>query len=186
MVVATQGEIVPAPIAAPVVAPPRLNFRNGTAVKTGLSVAAVASLLSALPAMAAGMIGLGVWWLAAGYLAVYFYRRRTGVLVNVDGGLRMGWITGLLGSTITCVLFTASVALVVWLSQYAASHDDNFRQMMQSDPRMQEVLKIVQSPNALPALVGGLLFSFLLITFLCTAGGALGAKLAPRQRAGRL
>ena len=63
--------------------------------------------------LAAGLLGLAIWWLTAGFLAVYIYRRRTGQLLTVDSGLRMGWITGLLGSTITSVVFTASVVPLI-------------------------------------------------------------------------
>src|ERR1035438_5726160 len=41
-------------------APPRVNFHNRTAVRIGLLMAGIASLLSALPTMAAGLAGLGV------------------------------------------------------------------------------------------------------------------------------
>jgi hypothetical protein len=82
-------------------------------VRIGLLMAGIASLLSALPAMALGLAGLAIWWLTAGFLSVYIYRRRTGQFLTVDSGLRMGWITGLLGSTITSVVFTASVVPLI-------------------------------------------------------------------------
>lgn len=158
--------------------PPRLNFHNVTAVRIGLLMASIASLLSALPVLAAGLVGLVIWWLTAGFLAVYIYRRRTGQFLTVDSGLRMGWITGLLGSTITSVVFTASVVPLIRGGKIAALYQEQFRKMSATDPNVQEALKILESPRGMMFFVIiALLFFFLLITFLCTAGGALGAKL---------
>lgn len=172
-------EIAPAPVAAPrAAAPPRLNFHNATAVRIGLLMASVGSLLSALPVMAAGLIGLVVWWLTAGFLSVYVYRRRTGQFLTVDSGLRMGGITGLLGATITSVVFTISVVPLIRGGGMATLYEQQFRKMYANDPSVEQAIRILQSPSGLAMfVVVALLFFFLIITFLCTAGGALGAKL---------
>jgi len=169
--------VIPPPAAQ---APPaaRLNFHNGSAVRIGLLMATVASLLSALPVWAAGLVGLVIWWLTAGFLSVYFYRRRTGQLLTVDSGLRMGWITGLLGSTISSVLFTISVVPLIRGGTMASLYEQQLHRMSASDANVEEALKILQSPSGLTLFViMALLFLFLIITFLSTAGGALGAKL---------
>jgi hypothetical protein len=172
-----------APAAVPRVSPPGLNFHNPTAVRVGLLMASIASLLSALPVMAAGLVGLVVWWLTAGFLSVYFYRRRTGQFLTVDSGLRMGWITGLLGSAITTVLFTVSVVPLARGGGIAAMYEEQMRKMSVSDPNMEQALKALQSPGGMAVLlIVALLFFFAIITFLCTAGGALGAKLVGRER----
>jgi hypothetical protein len=159
-------------------APPRVNFHNATAVRIGLLLAGVASLLSALPAMALGLGGLAIWWLTAGFLSVYVYRRRTGQFLTVDSGLRMGWITGLLGSTITSVVFTVSVVPLIRGGGLAAIYQEQFHKMYGNDPNVQQALKMLENPSSLAlVVVFALLFFFLIITFLCTAGGALGAKL---------
>jgi len=170
-------EIVAAVIAPPT-APPRVNFHNTTAVRIGLLMAGVASLLSALPAMALGLAGLAIWWVTAGFLSAYVYRRRTCQLLTVDSGLLMGWITGLLGSTITSVVFTVSVVPLIRGGGIASLYQEQFRKMYGDDPNLQQALKILQTPSGLAlVVVFALLFFFLIITFLCTAGGALGAKL---------
>ncbi|HLY18984.1 MAG TPA: zinc ribbon domain-containing protein [Bryobacteraceae bacterium] len=179
--VAQMPEIVPAVSAAPVTEAakaPRLNFHNATAVRIGLLMASIGSLLSALPVLAAGLVGLAIWWLTAGFLAVYIYRRRTGHFLSVDSGLRMGWITGLLGSTITAVVFTASVVPLIRGGKIASLYEEQFRKMSVNDPNVQQAIKLLESPSGLAMFVViALLFFFLIITFLCTAGGALGAKL---------
>jgi hypothetical protein len=160
-------------------APPRLNFHNPTAVRIALVMASVAALLSALPVMAAGLIGLVVWWLSAGFLSVYIYRRRTGQLLTVDSGLRMGWITGLLGSAITAVLFTISVVPLISRGGLAVLYQEQVRKMSLNDPNVERALRILETPSGLAFfIIIALLFFFLIITFLCTAGGALGAKVA--------
>jgi hypothetical protein len=174
-------EIVPAATPGPEVtppasAPPRVNFHNATAVRIGLLMAGIASLLTALPLL--GPLGLVVWWLTAGFLSVYFYRRRTGQFLTVDSGLRMGWITGLLGSTITSVLFTASIVSLTSGGGFASVYQAQVRKMYGNDPNVQQALKMLESPSGLAVFVViALLFLFLIITFLCSAGGALGAKL---------
>ena len=159
-------------------APPRVNFHNATAVRIGLLMAGMASLLSALPAMALGLAGLAIWWTTAGFLSVYVYRRRTGQFLTVDNGLRMGWITGLLGSTITSVVFTVTVVPLIRGGGLASIYQEQFHKMYGNDPNVEQALKMLQNPGSLAlVVVFALLFFFLIITFLCTAGGALGAKL---------
>ena len=164
--------------APPPSAPPHVNFHNKTAVRIGLLMAGLASLLSALPTMALGLAGLAIWWVTAGFMSVYIYRRRTGHFLTVDSGLRMGWITGLLGSTITSVVFTVSVVPLIHGGGLAALYQEQFHKMYGNDPNVQQALKMLENPSSLALLVVFvLLFFFLIITFLCTAGGALGAKL---------
>ena len=168
----------PVPASAVPPTPPRVNFHNRTAVRIGLLMAGVASLLSALPTMALGLVGLAIWWVTAGFLSVYVYRRRTGQYLTVDGGLRMGWITGLLGSTIMSVVFTVSVVPLIRGGGLATLYQEQFRKMYGNDPNVGEALRMLQNPGSLALLVVFvLLFFFLIITFLCTAGGARGAKL---------
>jgi hypothetical protein len=167
-----------APPVAPRIAAIRLNFHNPTAVRIGLLMASLASLLSALPVLAAGLAGLVVWWLSAGFLSVYLYRRRTGQFLTVDSGLRMGWITGLLGSAITTVLFTISMVQLTRRGGFASLYEQQLRKMSNGDPAVQQALKALESPGGVAfVIIAALLFFFVIITFLSIAGGALGAKL---------
>src|SRR5271157_613131 len=101
--------VIPETVAPPPVAPPELrtqprpeplpvNFHNGVALRIAILVAATATLLSFLPFLN---------WLAAGFFAVFFYRRKTGSLLNVGAGVRMGWITGILMFGLSAIVFTA-------------------------------------------------------------------------------
>src|ERR1039458_7180113 len=68
--------VVAEPVAVVAQALP-LDFHNPVAVRIGGTVALVATLLSWIPALNLFL------WLAAGFFAVIFYRRRTGALLNV-------------------------------------------------------------------------------------------------------
>jgi hypothetical protein len=164
----------PPPSATSAGTPQRVNFRNATAVRICFLMAGIASLLSALPAMALGLAGLALWWAGAGFLSVYVYRRRTGQFLTVDSGLRMGGITGLMGSAISVVVSVAMVALIRG-GQIATLYDEQFRKMYGSDPKMEQTLKLLEKDPG--SLVFGLIFALVFFLFLCMAGGALGAKL---------
>jgi hypothetical protein len=152
----------PAPTAAPLP-----TFRNPVAMRIALMIAVFATFLSFLPY---------VNCLAAGYFAAFFYRRRTGSRLNVLAGVRMGWITGVLMFAIIVALFTAFVVLfgnnALFQAEIKSMSDPRAREMLQG------VLKIIQDRTALALF---LMQSFVLVTCLCMAGGALGAKLAGRD-----
>src|ERR1022692_783409 len=131
----------PPPLSAPVATappPPALNFHNLVAVRIAFIVAPVAFLLSWIPALNL------ILWIAAGFLAVFFHRRRTGVLLNVLGGVRLGWITGVIMFVITTVIFTLTIVPVAANGGIATL----FRQQLKnpSDPRSEEHTSELQSP----------------------------------------
>lgn len=151
--------------------PPRpeplpLNFHNGVAMRIALLVAVGATLLSFLPYLN---------WLAAGFFAVFFYRRRTGSFLNLESGLRMGWITGLLMFAIMACLMTA-----FWLFLRSAGGLEAVQAQLKTaavDPKFMEALKMLQSG---PDVARLLLQLFVFTILLSMAGGALGAKMVGR------
>ena len=173
-------EFVPPP-AAPAAAgpqPPALTFHNLVAVRIAFVVAPVAFLLLGLPALSV------LLWVAAGFLAVCFQRRRTGVLLNVRAGVRLGWITGVLMFAITTVIFTLTVVPAVANGGVAL-----LRQQLQvqlknpTDPGVQEALRMLETaPGMATILVVMLFMLFVFITLLSMAGGALGAKFVSRNQ----
>ena len=139
-------------------------------------MASIASLLSA--SGAAGPFGLVIWWVTAGFFSVYLYRRRTGHLLTVDGGLRMGWITGLLGSAMMSVLSSISLIALISGGKLTSVYQEQLNKMYANQANVQEALRIIQTPTGMTIFVIlALVFLFLIITFLSTAGGAMGAKL---------
>jgi hypothetical protein len=171
------AELVPPPAEPVVVAPqpPPLNFHNLVAVRIAFVVAPVAFLLSWIPALNL------VLWIAAGFLAVFFHRRRTGDLLNVRAGVRLGWITGVLMFAITTVIFTLTIVPVAANGGIATL----FRQQLKnpSDPNVQEALRMLETAPGLVTILLVMLFMlFVFITLLSMAGGALGAKFVSRNQ----
>jgi hypothetical protein len=170
-------EIVP-PAPTPVAAapqPPALNFHNLVAVRIAFVVAPVAFLLSWIPALNL------LLWIAAGFLAVFFHRRRTGTSLNVRAGVRLGWITGVIMFAITTVIFTLTVVPVAANGGIATL----FRQQLKNptDPNVQEALRMLETTPGLAAILLVMLFMlFIFITLLSMAGGALGAKFVSRNQ----
>lgn len=163
--VAPPVEPPPAPelVAVRAAAPP-LSFRNPVATRIALAVAGVGTLLSFLPY---------INFLAAGFFAVFFYRRRTGHTLNMESGVRMGWMTGVIMFGIMALLLTAGV---LFLRAAGGSIPAEVRGSF--DPRIVDAMnKLVQSGSA---VVGVLVEMFVLTTLLSMAGGALGAKMVGR------
>jgi hypothetical protein len=163
------AEFAPPPAPLPL-APEALpmNFRNPVAMRIAFTAAIMAALLSWVPILNV------VMWLGAGYFAVFFYRRRTGHLLNLAAGLRMGWITGVMMFAIVAVLFTAFV-VVFNASGGIEVLQSQFKNA--SDPKVQEALQTLRSGSGVAVFLMQL---FLFITCLSMIGGALGAKLAGR------
>jgi hypothetical protein len=156
-------------VLAPAFAPPPVryampvSFRNPAALRTALFVGIAGGLISdILPLIA---------WLAAGFFAVFFYRRRTHDSLNVKAGMRLGWITGIIMFTMWGIAFAA-----MGLSGALASQ---FEQRMKSLPFYSSDPAYQQMAHAMttgPGLLFPLGFGFIVIVCLSVAGGALGAK----------
>ncbi|MDQ2946322.1 MAG: zinc ribbon domain-containing protein [Acidobacteriota bacterium] len=177
------AEIVAAPAVAAAPPPPppstEISFRNRTAVRVGFLAALVAFILFVLP-LPFPLPRLMVAFLAAGFLAVYLYGRRTGQKLSIRSGARMGWMTGIFSFVIVTVQFTAGVL--------ATSKDGGIAailkaQLPANDANTEQVLKLIQEPSALAVMmIFVLLMMFLLLTVLPTLGGALGAKVLTKQQ----
>lgn len=173
---------VPEPASPPPLAeePPALNFRNAAAVRVGFLAASVAALLSWIPVL---NLGFFLWWLAAGFFAVYLYRRRTGRPLSVGGGLRLGWITGILTFVLMTVMFTATIVPVAMgAGGLGALFEQQLRSMPAGDPNVQEAVRMFRTPGGVAVILSLMLaMFFVLITLLCSVGGALGARIVGRD-----
>jgi hypothetical protein len=162
-------------------APPRLpSFHNPVAVRAGLLAASLAALLNLLPVLSYGFL---IWLLAAGFFSVYVYERRTGALLSVREGARMGWITGVLSFAISTVFFTLSMlALSARSGGLAGLYRERLEGLSITDQSVQEAVQMLQSPAGLTLIIlGSLVFVFVIVTLMCTAGGALGAKVLDKS-----
>jgi hypothetical protein len=175
-------EAPPEPIPVVVTAPPppaEIGFSNGTAVRVGFFAALIAVLLGIIP-LPFPVLRLMIVFLAAGFLAVFLYVRRTGQPITLRGGARIGWITGIFSFTIFTVQLTATVL--------ASSSEGGFATALKqalppNDARTSQALQLIQEPGALALLmVMVLIFLFVFLTVLPTLGGLLGAKVLAREQ----
>ena len=174
-----EEEHVPPPLPVAVPRIPPIGLTNGLAVRIALLGGALSLALSVISGeVLAPGVSL-IWLVAAGFVCVLLYRRRTGQRLTVLHGAHLGWICGLFVFTIMVVLFAASI-----LSDPAAFQTamDAMREQLNSTARpgvdVNQFMEVVRSPTG---IVIGLLGAFLLLTALPAVGGALGAKLLDRE-----
>ena len=162
----------------PPVAPqfPPIGFRNGPAVRAALLSGVLAFMLlivsSQLRVPAAFLLGL----VAAGFLAVFIYQRRTGQSLSVVHGAHLGWISGIFDFALTALL--ASMRMPSLSDPEVV---DLMRKQFQgagSQAEVDQMIKVLLSPQGLLAAAA---LMFLMFTVLPACGGALGAKLLHRD-----
>ncbi len=164
--------VPPVPMVTEPVAPP-LTFRNPIAMKIALMVSVAATVLIAIIPF--------VNWIAGGFLSVVFYRRRTGNLLTVRAGVRLGWITGLLMFCFWTVVFTIQQVPAALSGKLGGMLQESMQNLPTNDPGVQQMMEFFQTgPGIAAVLVVSLVAFFLFITGLSMAGGALGAKLVGR------
>jgi hypothetical protein len=117
-----------------------------------------------------------VWLVAAGFLAVFLYRRSTGQRLSVMNGARLGWISGIFGFVIATILLTIFVIALSEPSFVATLRE----QIKTRSPEVNfdQMIEIVHSPSGISSILG---MFFLLFTVLPAFGGAVGAKLLDRD-----
>jgi len=163
----------------PVVQPPLdISFHNRLAVRIGFLAALLAVMLFLFPLPLPFLI-LPIAFIAAGFLAVFLYSRRTGQMLSIRNGARIGWITGIFSFTLIGILFTAGMVAVSsqgGLSKYFRS------QLPANDARTETLAQAFNDPATMAA---GLLFAlammFVVLTALPMLGGALGAKVLEKE-----
>ena len=179
-------EAIPIPEAPPlaipseVAAPPPVSFGNPIALRVSLLCASLSAMLNSLP-----VVGLGccLWMIGAGFLAVYLYGRRTGLLLAVRQGARLGGMTGLLSFVITMVLIALSLAAEGEAgSGIRQKIQESMKQFSGQDEATRQVIAFLASPTGLAiTLVTYLCLGFCVMISLAMAGGALGAKVLERE-----
>jgi len=175
-----QPPVAAAPV--PIQGPPEISFHNRLAVRIGFLAALIAVLLLLLPLPNSFVfLRLLVAFVAAGFLAVFLYVRRTGQVLSVRSGARMGWITGIFSFTLISVLFTAAMIAI----SNQGGLVKFFRSQLPANDAQTETLQQVLNDPA--ALAGGMIFFLILMFILLTAlpmiGGALGAKVFEKNDA---
>jgi hypothetical protein len=168
-----QPATVVAPAAPHAGKPVEISFHNGMAVRTGL-IAAFSALVMFLFPLPNPFLRL-LAFLIAGFLSVFLYTRRTGQMLTIRSGARMGWITGIFSFLLVGALATISIVAIASREGLA----NFFRsQLPPNDARSDSMAQMLQDPATLAAaVVFMLIVLFIIVTALPTIGGALGAKL---------
>jgi hypothetical protein len=89
---------------------PAIGFHNGPAVRIALLTGVLSVLLMFLLGRVPAAVLPGM--VAAGFFAVFLYRRRTGQRLTILHGAHLGWISGMFGFAIAAVLLTVLVVLL--------------------------------------------------------------------------
>jgi len=167
--------------------PSSLLSSSGTSAiqwSQALPSAALAGLIAAvLMFIPLGAFGLGM--IAAGVLAVLFYRRRNlGENLSPATGARLGAVSGILGFGIFSVLTSVEVLVFHSGGQLRAALLEAVQQsaLRTSDPQAQQIIDYLKSPPGLAlVMVLGLALMFVVFLIFSTIGGALGAVLLRRK-----
>ena len=162
------------------------TYAGATAIQwsQALPSAALAGLIAAvLMFIPLGAFGLGM--IAAGVLAVLFYRRRNPLGTLSPGmGARLGALSGMLGFGIFAVLTAVEVLVFHSGGQLRAALLEAVQQSASrtSDPQAQQIFDYLKSPPGLAlVMVLGLAVMFVVFLICSSLGGALGAVLLRRK-----
>jgi hypothetical protein len=180
-----EAEVAPPPVEVPILPPgpqaqlaAEIGFHNRLAVRVGF-IAALAAVFVFMVPVPFPLLRLLIAFVAGGFFAVFLYSRRTGQMLSIRSGARMGWITGVFSFTMVSVVFAFAMVEVSnrgGLAKFLQS------QMPTNDARMDAVTQALNDPASVVVLV---LFSlamlFVVLTALPVIGGALGAKLLEKE-----
>jgi len=149
-----------------------------------LPAAALAGLVAAISMLLPfGALGLGI--LAAGYISVRRYQRRSAAAIVTPGmGARLGAVTGVLGF----VFFTIFTAVEVLVFHTGGELHDALIQAVQqsisrtSDPQAQQMLEYLKSSSGLALVMTmGLALMFVVFLILSSVGGVISAAVLGRK-----
>ena len=154
-----------------------ISFHNRLAVRVGLISAVAAVLVSVVPLPFIFLRLLA--YLAGGFLAVYLYSRRSGQILSIRSGARMGWITGIIAFAIVGVLAGVFVAAILSQPELAKQIQS---QLPAKDASSSSIAEALNDPTKFSIeLAQSLGVSFVLLTALPIIGGVLGAKVLTKE-----
>lgn len=171
--------------AAPAVIPETpalISFANADAVRAGFYTAIIIWVLMILPVGGAPGLTLKLAvLLGGGFLAVIFYSRRTGQILTVAAGARLGWITGVLFYVIWMLFFTATILLLRDQGGLLEAYKKQLQESNAPADTIKQITEIMQSPEAFgAAMVLMLGVMFIAFTLPMILGGAAAAKALKR------
>lgn len=162
---------------------PRIDFKNAHAVRAAFLTALLIWLLVNIPlGGAAGiLLKLGVL-VAGGFLAVVLYCRRTGEMLSVASGARLGWITGVVFYAIWILFFTVAILAVQQQGSLMELWQKQLEESNAPAATIQQINEFVRSPEVFGVMIIIMLgVFFLLFTLPMIVGGAVAAKMLDRE-----
>ena len=108
---------------------------------------------------------------------------RAGVMLRTGEGARLGWMTG-------CLAFVASIVFTAINFALVRASGTNIREILRQsmekmptqDPAARQVMEFLTSTSGLTIfIVVYVIFSFVVMSSLAAAGGALGAKVMEKE-----
>jgi hypothetical protein len=171
-------EVASIPQASYVQLPAEISFHNWLAVRIGFIAAACAVIVCMIP-IPLVWLRLPIAFVAAGFLAVYLYNRRTGQVLSLRSGARMGWITGVFSFAIVGILVALMILAILNEPQLVKQIQS---QLPPNDANSESIAQALNDPAKLSAeLSQSLVLLFVLLTALPIIGGALGAKVLEKE-----
>jgi len=166
-------ESAPEPAPPPAIREPlEIGFHNGVAVRIGFIAASSAVVMFLVPLPSPFLRLLA--FLIGGFLSVFLYTRRTGQILSIRSGVRMGWITGIFSFLLVGILATVSMVAIAnqeGLGKFLT------KQLPPNDARADTMAQMLQDPATLAAVIlFSLIVLFVIVTALPVIGGAVGAK----------
>lgn len=171
-------EVSTLPPAPPAQLPAEIGFHNRLAVRVGFLAALIAVFLFMVP-VPFPFLRLLFPFLAGGFFAVFLYSRRSGQMLSIRSGARMGWITGIFSFTMVSVVFAFAMIEVSKQGGLAKFIES---QMPVNDARREPIAQALSDPAMLVVMVLiSLAMLFVVLTALPMIGGALGAKVLEKE-----
>ena len=168
----------PPPPAVPERQFPPIGFHNGPAVRIALLFGLLSLVMLALSGQLLMPAAFLIWLIAAGFLCVRSYRRRTGQMLTMAHGAHLGWICGLFVFAVFAI-FAAIVAVgIAFDPSVLDAMRDQIKASAAPGTDVTQALEVMRSPTGIAVV---LLVAFLLFTALPAFGGAIGAKLLDRE-----
>lgn len=162
--------------------PAEISFRNGLALRVSFLAALVIELVRNLAVYAAGLLMMPIVLFAGGIYAVVLYKRRTGFPVNVVAGARLGWITGVFTFLVSTVITTFSMASLAMNNSLLDTFKKSAESMGLPADASRQMQEVMSNPTAFALLLLlVMVVQFVLLTVLCSMGGAMGARLLFRN-----
>lgn len=156
-----------------------VSFGSPLAVRAGFLAASVVQLVVMLLAVVQAVVLLPFVLAAGGAYAVVLFCRRSGRILSVTEGARMGWIAGVFSFVISTVLSTAG--LVVSGRGFASLLEESMKTARLDSDATAKAIDLIRDPQVLIVfIVLMLLVNFLLVAVVSSLGGALGARLTRR------